>query len=73
MMNYKTNSAPKRYRPAFCRLCGSAIPREELAMIFSGKAICESCISEISAREILRICEFNSKKELLYSLGFEII
>lgn len=63
----------KRYRPVFCRLCGSAIPKDELAMIFAGKAVCEACISEISAREILRICEFTSKEEMLYALGFERI
>lgn len=63
----------KKTRPAFCRICGTSIMRNDYAMIFKGKAICNSCISEISAREILRICEFSSKEELLWALGFTSI
>ena len=60
-------------RPIFCRLCGSAVERGDFAMRFYEKVVCNSCISEISAREILRICEFSSKEELLYNLGFTAV
>ena len=60
-------------RPMFCRLCGSAVKRGDFAMRFYEKVVCDSCISEISAREILRICEFASKEELLYTLGFTAV
>ncbi|MBQ8207256.1 MAG: hypothetical protein IJZ89_00795 [Clostridia bacterium] len=70
MMYKKWDNTKEKCRPVFCRICGSAIMRDDFAMMFSGKAICSACISEISAREILRICEFSSKEDLLYSLGF---
>ncbi len=60
-------------RPMFCRLCGGAVQRGDFAMKFYEKVVCDSCISEISAREILRICEFTSKEELLYNLGFTAV
>lgn len=70
MNNNKYYHGAMRLRPVFCRICGSAVLKNDFAMVFSGKAVCDSCISEISTREILRICEFSSKKELLYALGF---
>ncbi|MBE6538708.1 MAG: hypothetical protein E7671_04505 [Ruminococcaceae bacterium] len=60
-------------RPIFCRVCGRPLTRRELALIYSGKAVCENCISEISLREIIRICEFSSKEDMLYALGFKRI
>lgn len=70
-MKYKKNTnTSSEPRLVFCRICGTAIKKNDFALMFYGKALCDSCISEISTREILRICEFHSKQELLYSLGF---
>ena len=63
----------EKCRPMFCRLCGGAVRRGDFAMRFYEKVVCDFCISEISAREILRICEFTSKEELLYNLGFTAV
>lgn len=73
MNYYKYDKEKRRSRPVFCRLCGTAIKINDYAMMFSGKAVCSSCISEINEREIIRLCEFSSKEELLYSLGFVAI
>ncbi len=54
----------------FCRICGAHIGEWETAMKFGSKTICSTCISEISLKELLRICEFTSKEELLYHIGF---
>lgn len=62
-----------RSHPVFCRICGSPISRQDLALTYSGKVVCDTCISEISVREILRICEFSSKEDMLYALGFKTI
>lgn len=67
---------PERYLPyskmcpTFCRICGSLIKNTDSAMKFREKHLCSTCISEISVRELLRICEFSSKEELLYYIGF---
>lgn len=61
---------PRRARPIFCRLCGAALYREDFSLTFSKKTICESCISEITIQQLLRICEFSSKEDLLYTIGF---
>lgn len=60
----------KNAHTLFCRHCGSGIKQEDFAMIYGKKAICNSCISELSMQELLRICEFQSKEDLLYSIGF---
>ncbi len=59
--------------PIFCRHCGAMISPLELSMKYKTKALCYSCISELTIHELLRICEFNTKEDLLYSLGFKRI
>lgn len=63
------SSNPPRIR-FFCRLCGAPLTEADRAFRFSGKVICESCVCELSVRQILRICEFSSHEELLCALGF---
>ncbi|MEE0969148.1 MAG: hypothetical protein U0M06_07245 [Clostridia bacterium] len=60
-------------RPVFCRHCGRVLKNGEYAMLYGKKVICDFCVSEITITELLRICEFQSKEELLYSVGFKRI
>ncbi len=69
-MNIKRKNTSK---PIFCRRCGMAVSRNDFAMVYSEKALCDSCISELDLKELLRICEFPSKEYLLYSIGFKKI
>lgn len=54
----------------FCRLCGGSIRENEIGLRYGDTLICADCVSDVSIRQLLRICEFNSRRELLETIGF---
>lgn len=57
----------------FCRLCGGAIRTNESGLRYHETILCSDCISDVSVGEIMRICEFSSREEILEALGFSPI
>lgn len=68
--NEQIGSAPS-VRSNFCRLCARPIPSDEACMSLDGKRVCACCISETDVEDIIRLCGFESRADILSALGFE--
>lgn len=60
------SSRPRR----FCKICLREIPHGDVAYRSGKKVVCFNCAEEIDISDLMRICETENRRQLIFMLGF---
>lgn len=54
----------------FCKICLGLIPSSDVAYKSGKKYICYNCTEQMDINDLMRICETQTRRELISALGF---